>query len=105
MSLHAQHRNHIVSDKVLGYPDNHHARPDVSDNFYVHHMSMGQAATSAVRGQRLLLLLTDSSQCSFLSQVNPVVNIRIAIEIIREKIIRKNTSANIGTLAYSENLS
>lgn len=68
-------------------------------------MLMGQATTFAVRGQCLLLLLTDSSQCSFLPQVNPVVNIRIAIEGVKENIISKNISTDIGLSVYSENLS
>ena len=105
MSLHGQHRHHIVPDKVLGYPDNHHTRPDVSDNFSAHRMLRGQAATFAAQGQHLLLLLTDSSQCSFLPQVNPVVNIRIAIEGVKKNIISKNISIDIELSAYFENLS
>ena len=95
MSLHGKHRHHIVPDKVLGSPDDHHTRPDGSGNFSVHRMSMGQAATFTVQGQRLLLLLIDSSQCSFPSRVNPAVNIRIAIERTKENIISKKDSTDV----------
>ena len=95
MSLHGKHRHHIVPDKVLGYPDDHHTQLDGSGNFSVHRMSMGQAATFAVQGQRLLLLLTDSSQCSFLPRVSSAVDIRIAIERTKENIISKKDSTDV----------
>lgn len=51
------------------------------------------------------IMLNYEVKNTFLPQVNPVVNIRIAIEGVKKNIISKNISIDIELSAYFENLS